>query len=104
MKYLMFVIVFFISFGHTINGSEKISPVDVENYLPMEFIEDSLIETFSQQVILNSAFESSTSCDDRAYNVMHQAFNAGYSDDEVFWFMNVAYALCKGYSMSDINL
>lgn len=46
----------------------------------------------------------SPKCDDTAYNVMNQAFNAGYSDEDVFWFMNVAYALCEGYSTEDINL
>lgn len=42
-------------------------------------------------------------CFDRATIIMHQADAAGYSTEEVTWYMNVAYALCMGYSLDDIQ-
>ncbi len=63
----------------------------------------ALMIIFSASSFNNTTDDDSSKCEDRAYNVMHQAYNAGYNDEDVTWFMNVAYALCEGYSWDDIK-
>ncbi|WP_298418097.1 hypothetical protein [Kordia sp.] len=46
--------------------------------------------------------ETSEECEDRAYIVMHQSLNAGYSIEAATFHMNAAYALCEGYTMQEI--
>lgn len=59
--------------------------------------------SFNLTSIKGMVKEDFVSCFDQAYIVMHQALNAGYSELDATWFMNVSYALCSGYSMDDIN-
>ena len=57
-------------------------------------------------VNLNAGFSmvESKDCMDQALMVGQQAYAAGKDDEESTYFMNVAYALCEGYSMDDINM
>ncbi|QHI35782.1 hypothetical protein IMCC3317_11300 [Kordia antarctica] len=60
--------------------------------------------SFSASVSEDTAIENDASekCEDRAYIVMHQSLNAGYSIDAATFHMNAAYALCEGYTMQEI--
>lgn len=46
--------------------------------------------------------EASERCENVAFNVMHQALNMDISVAEATNYMNVAYALCEGYTMQDV--
>ncbi len=47
--------------------------------------------------------ELSPDCDNFALHAGESADIAGYSMEEIFVFMNVAYALCEGYTYAEIE-
>ena len=62
---------------------------------------DSLINENSSEVLAN---EDSEECEDRSFMIMHQASNAipDITIGELTQIMNIAYALCEGYTMEEI--
>lgn len=44
------------------------------------------------------------SCDEQALATGYSAHLAGMDDDEIFFYMNVSYALCMGYEYGDIRM
>jgi len=47
--------------------------------------------------------ELSRDCDNEALHAGESADLAGYSMEEIFVYMNIAYALCEGYTYEEIE-
>lgn len=47
--------------------------------------------------------ERDKDCDEVALSTGYAAHLAGMNDEEIFFHMNVAYALCEGYTYDDIE-
>ncbi|MGH1383997.1 hypothetical protein [Kordia sp.] len=62
---------------------------------------EALVNEDSSEMFIN---EDSEECEDRSFIVMHQASNAipDLTIGELTQIMNIAYALCEGYTMEEI--
>ncbi|NEW79145.1 MAG: hypothetical protein GZ086_06890 [Gelidibacter sp.] len=60
-------------------------------------VEPVFVSTFGDMV------ELSRDCDSEALHAGESADITGYSMEEIFVFMNVAYALCEGYTYEEIE-
>ena len=70
--------------------------------LGMVFVFATVIMVNANSNIIDEA-ERASDCDEVALATGYAAHIAGMNDEQIFFHMNVAYALCEGYTYEEIE-